>query len=191
MERIVFASDGNYYLCPLIEADRSVYRELYNEGSDKYNDNKYNITDDWAWNRAISEETKVYMIINKNDEICGNIELQKPESDTPEIGIRLFEKFENMGIAKVIVPLFIRAVCGQQNVLHFVIRIRESNTHSIHVFEKLGAEPDHIEESPLMELMNKFEEIREYAKQLSHPIDKSDPVLESTLVYKLDPGKYL
>lgn len=168
-----------------------VYRELYNEGSDKYSDEKYNITDDWAWDRAITGATKVYMIINKNGEICGNIELQKPESDTPEIGIKLFEKFRSMGIAKAIVPLFIRAVCGQQNVLYFVIRIRESNTHSIHVFEKLGAEPDHIEESPLMELMNKFVEIREYAKQLSHPIDKSDPALESIVVYKLEPGKYL
>ena len=166
MERNVFASDGNYYLCPLIEADRSAYRELYNEGSDKYNDDKYNITDDWAWDRAISGATKVYMIINNNGDICGNIELQKPESDTPEIGIKLFERFRNIGIAKVIVPLFIRAVCGQQNVFHFVIRIRESNTHSIHVFEKMGAEPDHIEESPLMELMNKFEEIREYGRKI-------------------------
>ena len=45
-----------------------------------------------------------------NGDYCGNMELQYPDSKTPEIGIDLMEDKRNKGIAPKIVRLFVRKV---------------------------------------------------------------------------------
>lgn len=54
------------------------------------------------------------------------------------------------------------------------------------MFEKLGAELDCKEESALLMLLNKYEEIREAAIKASLPVDESDSLFDSILVYKLN-----
>lgn len=189
MERVTFVSDDNYKIYPISEENRVWYMELFNSGLSGKKLNQKILTDNDIWNHAVYSETKNYSIYNKNEQYCGNLELQKPTTDTPEIGIELLENFRNKGIAQAVVPMFLKAVYDQQNVQYFVIRIRSSNACSIHVFEKLGAELDCKEESALLMLLNKYEEIREAAIKASLPVDESDSLFDSILVYKLNPQK--
>lgn len=139
MDRKEFTFNNKYRLYPIAEEDREEYVELHRQVNGENTLFKNPMAMDLMWEETINGKTKVYSIYNMEGQFCGSIELQKPTSDTPEIGIDLLESFRNKGVAPSVVPLFAKAVCEQQNVQYFKIRITASNSHSKHVFEKLGA----------------------------------------------------
>ena len=63
----------------------------------------------------------------------------RPNSNTPEIGIDLLEAKRNQGIAPKAVRLFARRVYETKKVDYFLIRISSNNQHRKYVFEKMGA----------------------------------------------------
>lgn len=95
------------------------------------------------------------------------------------------ENFRNKGVAPSVVPLFVEAVCSQQNVQYFIIRINASNFHSKHVFEKLGAKFMEEEKSFYRKIMKKlisFKENTGEASKLSENYEADD---KPVYVYKL------
>lgn len=57
------------------------------------------------WEQVLEGEDKVFSVFEINGGYCGSLELQNPDSDTPEIGIDLFENKRNKGIAPKVVKL--------------------------------------------------------------------------------------
>ena len=47
------------------------------------------------WEQVLEGEDKVFSVFEINGGYCGSLELQNPDSDTPEIGIDLFENKRN------------------------------------------------------------------------------------------------
>ncbi|MBR1740367.1 MAG: GNAT family N-acetyltransferase, partial [Lachnospiraceae bacterium] len=108
--------------------------------------------DSW-WYYKLHGKTKSYFIISTEEVYCGYIELIKYAEDTPEIGIELTREKRNQGIAKRAVNMLIKRVCKERDIPYFIIQIKEDNTHSRHVFEKMGAELERVERTDYEELV--------------------------------------
>ena len=153
LDRKAFASNEKYSLYSLIDEEREMYYELFKKRAMERNldfDEKYLKL---MWNSLHEIKSRVYSIYDNFDNYCGYIELDNPTSDTPEIGIEIAVDFRNKGIAPSIVPIFIKAVCEQQFVEYFEVKIYKTNSHSRHVFEKLGAEFVKEEKSEINDIL--------------------------------------
>lgn len=95
------------------------------------------------------------------------------------------EKHRNKGITPIVVPMFTQKVSELQNVEYFVIQIAKSNSHSRHVFEKMGAELIGEQESSIIKAMRKMFERsggdEEIYKEYQIALEEDDPIC----VYKL------
>lgn len=185
MKRKPFAANDKYIIYPLDDEDRSEYSELHRQVNGENSLFHNSAVADLMWEQTVNGETRVYAIYNKECQFCGSMELQKPTSNTPEIGIDLLENFQNKGIAPSVILLFAKAVCERQTVQYFLIKIAASNSHSRHVFEKLGAEFIREEESYYKKIKNIFvglsateEDVDDFAKEF-------EPFDEPIYVYKL------
>lgn len=185
LDRKEFTFNNKYRLYPIAEENREDYVELHRQVNGENTLFKYPMVMDLMWEETINGKTKVYSIYNMEGKFCGSIELQKPTSYTSEIGIDLLESFRNKGVAPSVVPLFAKAVCKQQNVQYFKIRITASNSHSKHVFEKLGAKFIEEEESSYKKIMKKIIGLKEGAEEASKLADKYEADDEPVYVYKL------
>lgn len=91
-----------------------------------------------------------------------------------------------MGITPSVVPMFMQKVSKIQNVEYFVIQIAKSNSHSRHVFEKLGAELINEQESNIIKAMKRMLELsggdKEIYNEYQEALEEEDPIC----VYKLD-----
>lgn len=137
-ERELYVTDGEYSIFPIVDEDREDYVELCRQinGEDTYYLDPY--LKDMMWEQTLKEETKIFSIFDSSGEYCGSIEVQKPSSDTPEIGIDLLESRRNKGIAAKAVKMVAKRTYEERKVEYFVIRILSGNLHSKHVFEKMG-----------------------------------------------------
>ncbi len=136
MNRDIYASDCEYTLCPITKEDIEYY---YPNAYSMIDDEDLPYMSNILWKRLMAEGNRVYLIFDDNSEYCGNIELQHPDDDTPEIGIDLLEHKRNKGIAAKVVRLLARQTYEEKPVEYFLIRIHSKNSHSRHVFEKMGA----------------------------------------------------
>ena len=116
-----------------------------------------------------------FSIYDYQGEFCGIIELQKPNTTTPRIGI-----------TPSVVPMFMQKVSKIHNVEYFVIQIAKSNSHSRHVFEKLWAELINEQESNIIKAMKRMLELsggdREIYKEYQAALEEEDPICK----YKLN-----
>lgn len=77
MNRGIYATDGEYTLCPIAEEDRELYVELHRQtnGESTLFLNPY--VKDIMWDGVMTGENKVYSIFDANSEYCGSMELPK------------------------------------------------------------------------------------------------------------------
>ena len=190
MNREIYATDGEYTLCPIAEEDRELYVELHRQtnGESTLFLNPY--VKDIMWDGVMTGENKVYSIFDANSEYCGSMELQHPDDDTPEIGIDLLESKRNKGIAAKVVRLLAREAYEERNVEYFLLRISSRNKHSRHVAEKIGAILIDEEDTMFERFLNAIDEehratILEYLQERNN--DGSDDEDEVIYRYKLLP----
>lgn len=196
MSREVYASGDGYILYPLADVDRENYIELQlrlNGDDATFLATGINNT---IWEETVNDENSRYFSIYKeNGEYCGCIELQNYQSNTPEIGISLIESKRNQGIAAKVVKLLVQKVCQECNIDYFLLKIMSDNSHSKHVFEKMGAVPIG-EVIPSMLILNKLKEtLSEDEFDLMNDIVESqtEDIFEKELIYeyKLPPEAFL
>jgi len=196
MSREVYASGDGYILYPLADVDRENYIELQlrlNGDDATFLATGINNT---IWEDTVNDDNSRYFSIYKeNGEYCGCIELQNYQSNTPEIGISLIESKRNQGIAAKVVKLLVQKVCQECNIDYFLLKIMSDNSHSKHVFEKMGAVPIG-EVIPSMLLLNKLKEtLSEDVFNLMNDIVESqtEDIFEKELIYeyKLPPETFL
>lgn len=77
-------------------------------------------------------------LLNSN-EFCGRICMQNINDSVPEIGIDILNKHKNNGYAPESIAAFANWYGEKHSIKLAKVRIWKNNTHSIHVFEKLGA----------------------------------------------------
>lgn len=196
MSREVYASGDGYILYPLADVDRENYIELQlrlNGDNATFLATGINNT---IWEETVNDENSRYFsIYEENGEYCGCVELQNYQSNTPEIGISLIESKRNQGIAAKVVKLLVQKVCQECNIDYFLLKIMSDNSHSKHVFEKMGAVPIG-EVIPSMLLLNKLKEtLSEDEFDLMNDIVESqtEDIFEKELIYeyKLPPEAFL
>ncbi len=189
MNREIYATNGEIIIYPVADEDRAGYTELHRQLNGEKSFFLNPLCKDTMWEQVLKGNIKIYSIY-RNVSYCGSVELQNPESITPEIGIDLLECERNKGLAPKVIRIFTETVADKQKIDYYLVRISSKNKHSIHVFEKLGAVFDGEEESPFERFMETFksvmnDEIRNSFKKYFESGD--DPVEEIIYRYKLFP----
>ncbi|MBQ3161612.1 MAG: hypothetical protein IJC04_05740 [Oscillospiraceae bacterium] len=94
MNREIYATDGEYTLCPIAEEDREIYCELSKQVSENPELYYEHISKKSIWSTVLYMSDKNYSIFDRDGDYCGNVSLQRPESKEPEIGVDLMEENE-------------------------------------------------------------------------------------------------
>ncbi len=188
-KREIFASNDEFTICAIANEDRSNYVELQRQLNGETTLYLNPISKDMMWEQILSNADCVFSLFMTNGDYCGSIELQQPDSNTPEIGIELLECMRNQGIAPKAVRLFAQKVYEIRKVDYFLIRISSNNLHSRHVFEKMGAVKIREEETAFSRFVERFKEIvkkeGEDLEKYRYLFEESDD--EVVYCYRLDP----
>ena len=140
MEHEIYAAGEGYFLCPMTDADRADYEELQQQTYGKDSDCHTPEQKDKMWDKNLkSKNNRSFSIFDEHGEYCGCIELLNCRSTTPEIGLTISESKRNQGIAAKVVKLLVQKACSEQEIEYFEVKIKAENSHSRHVFEKMGA----------------------------------------------------
>lgn len=192
-EREVFTSDENFIICNISDVDRSDYVELHRQLNGETSLYLNPISKDMMWEQILDKADSVFSLFTGKGEYCGSIELQQPNSKTPEIGIDLLEDKRNQGIAPRAVRLFARRVYETRKVDYFLIRISSNNPHSKYVFEKMGAVKIREEETDFSRFVKRFckvgEENRWDLEKFRHLFGEGDD--DVVYCYRLEPNTFL
>ena len=191
MGRDIFTADGEFIICPISPMDRGDYVELHRQLNGETSLYLNPVSKDIMWEQILNQANRVFSLFTAKWDYCGSIELQQPDSNTPEIGIDLLENKRNQGIAPKAVRLLARKVCEIRKVDFFLIRISSNNLHSKYVFEKMGAVKIGEEETAFSQFVERFSEIAEKA---DHNLEQyrdlfGESIDEVVYRYRLNPNK--
>jgi len=195
--REVYATDGNYIILHINEDDRENYVELHRQVNGEETLFLNPVCKDIMWEHVLEGKDKVFSIFDGEGDYFGSMEIQNPDSNTPELGIDLLENKRNKGIAVKAIKLLAKRFYEDKKVDYFLIRISSKNSHSRHVFEKMGVIPIGIEESAFKTFMRDFKEvvgddISEVQDILKKYIDGNEHEEEEIIYrYKLIPELFL
>lgn len=94
-----------------------------------------------CWKEISSPKTFNGMIfLRESVEFIGKICMQSVDKPLPELGIDIIKVHQNHGYAPEAIVAFCNWYFEKCCLKEVKVRIMKENTHSIHIFEKLGAE---------------------------------------------------
>ena len=99
MNRKIYVTDGTLTICPISEEDKENFCELNKQVSLTPHMYFDQISKESVWRVTELCSDIYYSIFDENNDYCGNLIMQNPSSETPEIGIDLLENKRNKGIA--------------------------------------------------------------------------------------------
>lgn len=194
-QRKIFATDGEYFLYPIAEQDRKNYVELQRQQNGENTLFLNPRSKDMMWQMTLEGTVLNYSIFNSKGSYCGNVEIQNPSDEHPELGISLLEEMRNQGIGPKVIKLFAAACWKNRPVEYYLVKILSNNQHSRHIFEKLGAviigHEGNLYSSVIEELKKVFksEPMDETKELMKHFYDEKDE--EIIYHYKLDPRMFV
>ena len=108
---------------------------VHNKGGKMLNRQVYVSDNEFIICPIADEDRDNYVELHRqiNGDYCGSLELQNPDSDTPEIGIDLFENKRNKGIAPKVVKLLAKRCYKDRKVDYFLIRRTEFISQAIYL----------------------------------------------------------
>lgn len=80
------------------------------------------------------------IFLKDGGQFCGRVNMQKIDEEIPELGIDLLKEYQNQGYGPETIAAFANWYGEKRHISGIKVRIAVGNAHSIHVFEKLGAE---------------------------------------------------
>ena len=133
------------YIREIEDGDQDLVYELSQESSlfsDMPRDDEFvALYKKYNWEEANSPCTYNGMIFRKDtDEFVGKICMQFTDREVPELGIDIMNAMKNFGYGPEAIEAFCTFYWSKTGVAKIKVRISKSNSHSIHIFEKLGAE---------------------------------------------------
>lgn len=197
MKREIYATDGQYYLMPLAPEDKEDYMNLRQQITEM--PFLYSTPEllELVWSASTELGDINYSIFDSNHEYCGNVILQNPKADIPEIGVDLIETKRNQGIAEKAIKLLARKAYEELEVDYFLLRVSSRNSHSRHMIEKLGAVLIGEEEGEFTRMIRTMREVLDedsFAKigeRIPSLLDKSDDEKEEIVFrYQLTPNMF-
>ncbi len=97
------------------------------------------------------------IFLRDSETFLGRVNLQSIDQEFPEVGIDLISAYRNQGYGPEALTGFLNWWYQTRNTVRAKVRIMSENTHSIHIFEKLGAE--FIDEKPMfLEIIQRIRE---------------------------------
>ena len=144
MRRIIATTD-RLYIREIEDGDQDLVYTLSQESSvlsGMQQDKEYiELYKKFNWEEATKPTIYNGMIFLKDtDEFVGKICMQYIDRPTPELGIDIMKAYQNKGLAPEAIYAFCNHYFTSSGVSEIMVRISKENAHSIHVFEKLGAE---------------------------------------------------
>lgn len=91
-DRDIFAANEDFIICSISNADRRDYVELHRQLKGEASLYLNPVSKDMMWEQILKNADSVFSLFTAEKDYCGSIELQQPDSNTPEIGIDLLEK---------------------------------------------------------------------------------------------------
>lgn len=197
MKREIYATDGQFYLLPLTEEDKDNYiklRRQVTEIPEFYSTpEKTEIT--WAAMTVMDDLN--YSIFDQSGEYCGNVILQNPKADTPEIGVDILEEKRNQGIAARAIKMLAKQAYEELEVDYFLLRVSSRNSHSRHMIEKLGVILIGEEEGEFARTIRTMREVlgedsfAKIVERVPSLLDKSDDEKKEVVYrYQLTPNMF-
>lgn len=93
------------------------------------------------WKDSQTATTLTGLIFLRNNDIfCGRVNMQQIDQRKPEVGIDILRKYQNQGYGPEAVTGFVNWYGEIYHISEVKVRISSKNAHSIHIFERLGAE---------------------------------------------------
>lgn len=86
------------------------------------------------------------IFLKDGGQFCGRVNMQKIDEEIPELGIDLLKEYQNQGYGPEAIAAFANWHGEKRHISEIKVRIAAGNAHSVHVFEKLGAE--YIQDDP-------------------------------------------
>lgn len=188
--RDILVHNDSYALSKILDSDREEYVELQRQINGDETLFLNPLCKDIMWDVTTSYKS-LFIILDNEGNFCGSVEL-KDESRTPEIGISILDKCRNKGIARNAISLLIELTYNHANIDYYLVRIESSNSHSRHVFEKMGAK--YIgEEISTLDRFKEYLEQNNFEHKMNELTDlytmfESD---ERVVRYKLEPKENL
>ncbi|MDD5911735.1 MAG: GNAT family N-acetyltransferase [Bacteroidales bacterium] len=144
MSKIV-ALSKRLYIREIEEGDRELVYNLSQESSvmkGTQQDTEYvALYKQFNWEEANNPSTYNGMIFLKDSqEFVGKICMQHTDAPEPELGIDIMRSMQNRGYGPEAIVVFCRYYFELRKIDQVKVRISKDNKHSIHIFEKLGAQ---------------------------------------------------
>ena len=79
------------------------------------------------------------IFLAESSDFCGRVCIQNIDDPIPELGIDVLKKYQNKGYGPEAITAFANWYGKKFGIDRLKVRIWKSNSHSAHVFEKLGA----------------------------------------------------
>lgn len=79
------------------------------------------------------------IFLRDGDVFCGHVNMQHTDQKMPEVGIDLLRGCQNQGYGPEAIAEFVNWYGANRHISAIKVRISALNTHSAHVFAKLGA----------------------------------------------------
>ncbi len=112
------------------------------------------------------------IFLKDSGQFCGRVNIQKTDQEVPEVGIDILKEYQNQGYGPEAVIGLVNWYGESHHVSKVKARVAAGNTHSTHVFEKLGAE--YIREDP-----SSFTSAKKLAEELP---EKREAILRDLIV---------
>jgi len=141
----IIATTQRIYIREIKETDRELVFNLSQESSIMrgiQQDSEYiALYKQFNWEEATKPNTYNGMIFLKDSNcFVGKICMQYIDSLEPELGIDIMSSMQNRGYGPEAIVAFCRYYFELRKIDRVKVRISRDNKHSIHVFEKLGAQ---------------------------------------------------
>lgn len=93
------------------------------------------------WNEAQTSSVLTGLLFLRSDDVfCGRVNMQYIDRAVPEVGVDILRDYRNHGYGPEAVTGFVNWYGSSRCISQIKVCISSKNAHSIHVFEKLGAE---------------------------------------------------
>lgn len=94
----------------------------------------------YCWEEVNAPNTYNCMAFRRdNGEFIGKVCMQYTDKPMPELGIDICKEYRGQGYGPEVIIAFCNWYAKKHQLPEIKVRISKNNTHSIHVFEKLGA----------------------------------------------------
>ena len=144
MDEIIAYTD-RLYLRMLEETDEEFVFQILSEYSSiklfQNNSELANLYRKANWEEVTGPTTVNALIFTKDtNEFVGKVCMQFVDKPMPELGIDILKKYQNKGYGPEAIIAFSDWYTKKHSLPAVKVRISKDNSHSIHIFEKLGAE---------------------------------------------------